>query len=105
MQFPKRVLVGRRDGKRAINWPIVLLFGVVVGVVAGASGGATWFVLTKKFNMFAVLIPVALFLGWFCGIALRRGWSVPFHTTGTCAGSLIHGTTGFQLARLPSMAI
>src|SRR4051812_42298748 len=58
MQIPKRALVGRRNGKRVINWPAVLLLGVIVGVVSGAAGGATWFLLTKKFSLFAVLFPV-----------------------------------------------
>jgi hypothetical protein len=77
MQVPKRVIVGRRNGKRAINWPVVLVLGGIVGVVSGAAGGVTWFLLAKQFNVFAVLLPVVLFPGWFCGIALRRGWSVP----------------------------
>ena len=77
MQIPKRVLVGRRNGKRVVNWPVVLLLGVIVGVVGGASGGATWFLLTKKFSMFAVFLPVVLFVGCFLGNALRSGSSVP----------------------------
>ena len=77
MQIPKRIMAGRRNGKRVVNWPIVLLLGEVDGVVSGASGGATWFLLTKKFSIFAVFLPVVLFVGWFLGIALRSGASVP----------------------------
>ncbi len=41
MQLPKNVLVGRRNGQRAINWPTVLLLAGIVGVVSDAAGGMT----------------------------------------------------------------
>ena len=77
MQIPKRVLVGTRNGKRVINWPVVFLLGLIVGVVSGASGAGTWFLLTKEFSLFAVVLPVVLFVSWFSGTAIRRGFSVP----------------------------
>jgi hypothetical protein len=77
MQIPKRVLVGRRNGKRVINWPVVFLLGLIVGVVSGASGAGTWFLLTNEFSLFAVVLPVLLFVGWFWGSAIRKGFSVP----------------------------
>jgi hypothetical protein len=77
MQIPKRVLVGRRDGKRVINWPVVLLLGLMVGFVSGGAGAATWFLLTKQFSLFAVVFPLFLSIGWFWGVAIRSGFSVP----------------------------
>ena len=77
MQIPKRVLVGSRNGKRVINWPVVLLLGLIVGVVSGASGAGTWFLLTKEFSLFAVAFPVLLLVGWFLCDAIRHGFSVP----------------------------
>jgi hypothetical protein len=77
MQIPKRVLVGRRNGKRVINWPVVFLLGIIVGVVTDASGAGTWFLLTKKFSLFAIALPVFLFVGLFWGTAIRRRFSVP----------------------------
>ena len=77
MQIPKRVLVGTRRGRRVVNWPVVLLLGVIVGVVSGASGAVTWFLLTREFSLFAVVFPVFLAVGWFWGTAIRKGFSVP----------------------------
>jgi len=71
MQIPKRILVGTRNGKRVLNWPVVLLLGMIVGVVTG------WFLLTKEFSLSALVLPVFLFLGLFWGTAIRRGFSVP----------------------------
>lgn len=65
------------NGKRVINLPVVLLVGMIVGVVTGASGAGTWFLLTKEFSLSALVLPVFLFLGLFWGIAIRRGISVP----------------------------
>jgi len=77
MQIPKRVLVGTRNGKRVIKWRVVFVLALVVGVVSGASGAGTWFLLTKEFSPFAVFLPTFLFVGLFCGGAIRRGLSVP----------------------------
>ena len=77
MQIPKRVLVGTRRGKRVINWPVVLWLGLITGIVSGASGAGTWFLLTKGFSLFAVFFPVFLLVGWFWGTAIRNGFSVP----------------------------
>ena len=77
MQIPKRVLVGSRNGKRVINRPIVLLLGLLVGVIAGASAAGIWFLLTKQFSLSAVLVAVPLFVGVFLGTAIRRAFSVP----------------------------
>ena len=77
MQIPKRVLVGTRNGKRVINWRVVFLLGLIVGIVSGASGAGTWFLLTKEFSFFAVVLPVFLSVGWFSGTAIRRGFLVP----------------------------
>ena len=77
MHIPKRVLAGTRNGKRVINWPVVFLLGLIVGVVSGASGAGTWFLLTKEFSLFAVVLPVFLFVGWFSRTAIRRGFALP----------------------------
>ena len=77
MQIPKRVLVGSLNGQRVINWPVVLLMGVVVGVVTGASAAGMWFVLTREFHLSSVLLAVPLFVGVFLGTAIRRGFAVP----------------------------
>jgi hypothetical protein len=73
----RRVLVGKCGGKRVINWPGVLLAGLIVGLVSGASGGATWFLLTGEFDPFAIVLPVFLFVGFFLGNAIRTGMSTP----------------------------
>jgi hypothetical protein len=73
----RRVLVGKRNGKRVINWPSVLLVGLIVGLVSGASGAVTWFVLTGEFDLFAVVLPLFLFVGFFLGYAIRTGMSTP----------------------------
>jgi hypothetical protein len=77
MQLPRRVLVGSRNGKRVINWPIVLWLGLVVGVVSGASAGGIWFLLTKQFSLSSVFLAVPLFVGVFLGTAVRRRFTVP----------------------------
>ena len=70
MQIPERVLVGTRNGKRVLNRPVVLL----VGVVTGSSGAATWFLLTTELSLSALVLPVFLFLGLFWGTAIRRAF-------------------------------
>jgi hypothetical protein len=77
MQIPKRIVVGRRGGKRVINWPVALWLGLITGVVSGAAGAGTWFLLTKEFSLFAVALPVFLMVGWFWGTAIRSGFSMP----------------------------
>jgi hypothetical protein len=73
----RRVLVGKRNDKRVINWPGVLQAGLIVGAVSGASGAATWYLLTGEFNPLAVLFPVAAALGWFLGTGIRTAVSTP----------------------------
>lgn len=77
MPMPKRILVGTRNGKRTINWPMILSLGLMVGVVAGASGVGTWFLLTNEFSLFAVVFPVFMSIGWFWGTAIRRSFLIP----------------------------
>ena len=76
MQIPKKVLVGSRNGKRVINWPVVLMLGLVVGVVTGASAAGMWFLLTKQFSLSSILLAVPLVVGVFLGTAIRRGFSL-----------------------------
>lgn len=71
MQIPQRVLVSTRNGKRVINWPVVLLLGLIVGLVTGACAAGTWFLLTREFSASAVVLPVFLAVGWFWGTAIR----------------------------------
>jgi hypothetical protein len=73
----RRVLVGKRGGRSAINWPAVLLAGGVVGAAAGASAAGTWYLLTGEFDVAALLFPLFLSFGWFAGAALRDVRSIP----------------------------
>lgn len=77
MPIPKRVLVGVRNGKRVINWLVVLWLGLIVGMVAGVSGAGTWFLLTGEFSLATVLFPIPLGVGFFLGTAIQKGLSVP----------------------------
>jgi hypothetical protein len=77
MRMSQRILVGRRNGKRVINWPVVVSLALLVGAVAGGSGAATWFLLTKEWSTFALLFPLFLSIGWFVGTAIPSGFSVP----------------------------
>jgi hypothetical protein len=76
MHIPKRVLVGTRNGKRVVNWPAVVLLGLIVASVSGASGVGTWFLLTQQFSLSALVLPVFLCALGFLG-AIRRSFSVP----------------------------
>lgn len=73
----KRILVGTRDGKPVINWPTVLVIGLIVGLVVGACGTATWYLMTGEFSLPALIFPVPLALGYFVGEALRTRFWVP----------------------------
>jgi hypothetical protein len=73
----KKELVGIRRGKRAINWPALLLLGLLVGLVSGCSAAATWFLLTKEFSLIAALLPVLFCVGLFLGIGSRKAFPVP----------------------------
>ncbi|MFO0965121.1 MAG: hypothetical protein U0793_05990 [Gemmataceae bacterium] len=73
----KRILVGTRNGKAVINWPTVLVIGLLVGLVVGAAGTATWFLLTGEFSLSALLFPIPLGLGYFVGEAIRTRLSTP----------------------------
>jgi hypothetical protein len=53
------------------------LVGLIVGLVSGAAGAATWFLLTGEFDLFAIVLPVFLFVGFFLGHAIRTGMSTP----------------------------
>lgn len=71
-----RILVGTRGGKPVINWPTVLGVGLLVGLVAGAAGSGTWFLLTGEFSLSALILAVPLALGYFIGDAIRtRLWT------------------------------
>jgi hypothetical protein len=73
----KRALVGTHLGKRVINWPTVLLLGLVVGLVSGGSAIAFWSLLTGEVTVMEVFLPVALCLGFFIGHAIRDAYDVP----------------------------
>lgn len=73
----QRVLVGKRDGKPVINWPVVVVIGLIVGIVAGAACTAAWFLLTGEFSWPALIFPVPLALGYFVGEAIRTRYCVP----------------------------
>jgi len=73
----RKVLVGIRKGKPVINWPAVLLVGLIGGMVAGAACAAAWFLLTREFSLPALVFPVALFVGYFVGEAIRTRFWVP----------------------------
>lgn len=77
MRIRNRVVVGTRNGKRVINWPVVLCLGQIVGLVSGVSAAGTWYVLTGEFSLMSVIAPVFLATGWFWGTAIRSGYSVP----------------------------
>ena len=72
-----RVLVGKRNGKRIINWPGVLLVGLIVATVSGLSGGFTWFLLTGEFSPAAVAVPTILFVWTMLGMGIRSGFAAP----------------------------
>ena len=67
----KRALVGTRGGKPAINWPIVLLTSLIVGVVSGLAAATTWFLLTREFHFSTILFAMALFVGLLVGESIR----------------------------------
>ncbi len=46
-----RDLVGIRHGKRVLNWPAIVLLGVVVGIVSGAAATVAWVALTSEFDL------------------------------------------------------
>jgi hypothetical protein len=73
----RRVLVGKRSGKRIFNWPGVFLAGLIVGMVGSASSAATWFLLTGEFAPLAVVVPVFLAIGFFVGTALCSYLATP----------------------------
>jgi hypothetical protein len=68
----KRTLVGIRGGKIAINWPAVLLTGLVVGIVSGSAAAITWFMLTGEFRFSTIFFAVALFIGLLAGESIRK---------------------------------
>lgn len=73
----RRVLVGARNGKPVINWLAVMLVGLIGGSVAGAACAAVWFLMTREFSLAALVFPVALFVGYFAGEAIRTRCWVP----------------------------
>jgi hypothetical protein len=73
----RRILVGARNGKAVINWPVVLALGLIVGIVAGAACAGVWFLLTREFSVPALIFPVAASLGFFAGEAIRIRLLVP----------------------------
>lgn len=71
-----RTLVGTRNGQPVINWPTVIGVSLLVGLVAGATGTLTWFLLTGEFSLSALMLALPLALGYFIGDAIRtRLWT------------------------------
>jgi hypothetical protein len=73
----KRNLVTTRDGRRTINWPVVLLVSLIVGAASGGGATLMWFLLLKEFSVMAIIIPAALSLGWCVGTAIRQTYIAP----------------------------
>ena len=72
----KRNLVSTREGKRFINWPVVLLVSLIVGAAGGGASALMWFLLMKDFSLMSIIVPAALSLGWFVGTAVRQTYFV-----------------------------
>jgi hypothetical protein len=72
-----RAFVGTRSGKPVINWPVVLLTSLMVGVCSGLAGATIWFLLTREFHYSTILFTVALSVGLLVGESIRRVRSTP----------------------------
>ena len=73
----RRNLVTTRDGRRFINWPVVLLVSLIVGAASGGAATLMWFLLLKEFSVMAIIVPAALSLGWCVGTAARQTYISP----------------------------
>jgi hypothetical protein len=73
----RRILVGTRGGVAIINWPAVLLTGIVTGLVAGTAAAGTWYILTDQFHATVMPPAIALFVGWFAGESIRIRRTIP----------------------------
>ena len=74
-----RELLGLRLGKRVVNWPAVLVLGVLAALVSGCSAAAMWFLLTGGFNLAATIAPVFVCVALYLGTEIRKSLLVPSH--------------------------
>jgi hypothetical protein len=61
-----------RSGRYVSNWPVVFLVGVIVGVVAGLGYATMRFLLAGQFSFGSILFAVALSIGAFTGLSVRK---------------------------------
>ena len=61
-----------RSGRYVCNWPAVFLIGLIVGLVAGLGYATTRFLLAGHFSFVSVLFAVALSIGTFTALGMRK---------------------------------
>jgi len=68
----RRELTVYRSGRYVSNWPVVILVGLIVGMAAGLGYATMRFILAGEFNFGSILYAVALSIGAFAGLSIRK---------------------------------
>lgn len=61
-----------RSGRYVSNWPIVFIFGLITGLAAGIPYAVIRYMMSGQFGFVTILFAVALGIGVFAAISLRK---------------------------------
>ena len=68
----RRELAVYRSGRYVSNWPTVFLLGLITGLVGGIFYAAMRYMLSGQFSFISILFAIALGIGFFAGMSLRK---------------------------------
>jgi predicted membrane-bound spermidine synthase len=57
------VIVGKKNGKRHIQWLIFFLLGTVLGVIGGLVSGCIYYLLCGRWSHTSVIYGIAAMIG------------------------------------------
>ncbi len=61
-----------RGGRYVSNWPVVIVIGLIVGVVAGGGYATTRLLMGAEFRFVSIVFAVFLSIGFFAGLSIRK---------------------------------
>ena len=61
-----------RSGRYVSNWPLVILIGLIVGLVAGVGYATTRLLMGGEFRFVSIVFAVFLSIGFFAGLSMRK---------------------------------
>lgn len=59
----KVVIVGKRNGKRQIQWLNFFLLSFALGIIGGLLSGCTYYLLSRRWSIVAIISGIVVMVG------------------------------------------